>query len=232
MGNISAPIVISLGGSILVPDKVDAKFAARFKECIVSQIGQGKRFIIAVGGGRTARDYIAAAAEDVEVNDEDKDWLGIHATRLNAHFLRTLFREYAHSRICTNPRDLEEMYSFPESVLIAAGWRPGFSTDYVATVLATEFHAETLINFSNIDYVCDKDPRKFPDVKTYERMAWPEFRAIVGDEWSPGLSAPFDPVAAKLAEEQRLRVIIMNGADIDNAERFFASEKFKGTLIE
>ena len=29
------------------------------------------------------------------VTDEDKDWIGIHATRLNAHLLRTIFRDVA-----------------------------------------------------------------------------------------------------------------------------------------
>ena len=225
------PYILSLGGSLLVPDEVDTRFVSVFRQFIVSQVEAGRRFIIVVGGGRTARRYIDAADAVAGVNDEDKDWLGIHSTRLNAHFLRTVLREYAHPKINTYPHHLDDFYSFEESILVAAGWRPGNSTDYIAVILAKYFDASVVINLSNIDYVYDVDPRTHPEAEPRECMTWPDFRALVGDEWSPGLSAPFDPVAARLAEERNMEVVIMNGNDLDNVARYLNNEPSRGTVI-
>ena len=114
-------IIISLGGSLLVPDSIDAEFVKAFKNFIVRYIKKGYSFILVIGGGKTARHYIDAATKVTPITDEDKDWLGIHATRMNAHLVRTIFRKYAHPRINTNPHDLEDFYSAPEPIIVAAG---------------------------------------------------------------------------------------------------------------
>jgi uridylate kinase len=224
-------ILVSLGGSLLVPNEIDTAFIQGFKIFVVEHIGKGYSFILVTGGGRTARKYIEAGAEVADIADEDKDWLGIHATRMNAHFIRTVFRDYAHPRINTNPHNLDDFYDVKEPILVAAGWRPGRSTDYVSVLLAKYLDVERIMNLSNIDYVYDKDPRKFPDAQRYERMTWSEFRRLVGDEWRPGMSAPFDPIAAQLAEKEEMEVAILNGADFENLSRYLKGEEFTGTII-
>lgn len=223
--------IISLGGSLIVPDGIDWKFLKTFKEFIESEIVSGRSFIIVTGGGRTARAYIDAAGEAAPVSDEDRDWMGIHATRLNAHLLRTILRDHAYPRINTNPHDLEDFYVARDPVLVAAGWRPGFSTDYDATLLGKYLNARRIVNLSNVGYVYDRDPREFPDAKRYERMNWSEFRQIVGGEWSPGMNAPFDPIASKLAEAEGMEVAILSGSDLQNVSRYLSGEGFEGTVI-
>lgn len=224
-------IIISLGGSILVPDEIDCEYIRQFKTFIEGQIEKGFSFILVTGGGRTARRYIEAAAKVTLVADEDKDWLGIHATRLNAHLIRTIFREHAHPRINTNPHDMEDFYAAKEPILVAAGWRPGSSTDYVAVLLGKYLEAKRVINLSNIDHVYDKDPSMHADAKQLDRMTWTEFRTLVGDEWTPGLNTPFDPVASKLAETEGMEVAIMLGRDLENMERYLDGQPFEGTVI-
>lgn len=224
-------VVISLGGSMIVPNEIDWEFIKNFKKLIESEIKKGYKFIIITGGGMTARKYIEASSKIDKVTNEDKDWIGIHATRMNAHFIRTIFRKKSHPRINTNPHDLEDFYNFKESILVAAGWRPGFSTDFDAVVLAKYFDVKKVINFSNIDYVCDKDPKKFPNAKKIERISWKNFRKIVGNKWDPGMNTPFDPIASRLAEEEKMEVAIMNGKDLKNLENYLEGKKFKGTLI-
>lgn len=227
-------IVISLGGSLIVPEEIDTKFVKDFRKLIISYIKKGYKFILITGGGKTARKYIEASVSvgNSAVTSDDKDWLGIHATRMNAHFMRTVFRQHAHPRINTNPHDLEDFYNFKESVLVAAGWRPGFSTDYDAVILAKYMDIKQIINLSNIDYVCTKDPRKFPDAKKIEKISWKDFRKIVGEKWDPGMNAPFDPIASKIAQEEGIEVAIMNGRDIANVQNYFEGKKFKGTVIK
>ncbi len=225
-------IIISLGGSLIVPDEINWKFVKNFKKTIEKYIKKKYKFIIITGGGKTARKYIEAAAKIDSINNEDKDWIGIHATRMNAHFIRTVFRKYAHPRINKNPNQLEEFYNFKESILVAAGWKPGWSTDYCAALLAKYLGVKTILNFSNIDYVYDKDPNKFKEARKIERISWKDFRKMIGNKWSPGLNTPFDPIASKLAQENNLKVVIMNGQNMKNLENYLENKKFKGTIIQ
>lgn len=225
-------IIISLGGSLLVPENIDAEFVANFKKFIVSHIKKGYRFILVTGGGKTARRYIEAAGQITKITDEDRDWLGIHATRMNAHLVRTIFREYAHPRINTNPHDLEDFYSAPEPILVAAGWRPGFSTDFDSVVIVKYLDAKKIINLSNVERVYDKDPRTHADATPYDSITWKNFRKIVGKKWNPGMNVPFDPIASEMAEKEGMEVAIMNGGDLQNVSNYVAGKKFVGTLIK
>jgi len=83
-------IIISLGGSLIVPEEIDAKFVSNFKKTIEEQIADGFRFVIVTGGGKIARNYIGAATKIGEIDNEEKDWLGVHATRMNAHFIKSV----------------------------------------------------------------------------------------------------------------------------------------------
>jgi len=221
--------IISLGGSLIVPDEIEVNFLREFKELIEREASKGKQFILITGGGRTSRRYTSAAKELGDLTPEDLDWLGIHTTRLNGHLLRTIFREIAHKEIITNP---ETKLIAEEPVVIAAGYRPGYSTDNLAVMFARQFSADVVLNLSNIDYVYDKDPKQNPDAKPIKTISWHEFRKIVGNKWDPGAHLPFDPVASKNAEEFGLRVVIMNGKNITNLRNFLEGQSFQGTVIE
>lgn len=227
--------IISLGGSLIVPKTgIDHKFLKKFRALIIKEIKKGKKFVIVTGGGSIARTYRDAAAKVTLLTCDDKDWLGIHTTRLNAHLIKTIFREYAHPRINKNPRtkeNLKKHFKKGESIMVAAGWRPGWSTDYVAAILAERLKAKTVINLSNIDYAYTSDPKKNKNAEKIIETGWPEFRKIVGNKWNPGLNAPFDPVASELAETLGLKVIITNGKDINNLNKILNNKKFKGTTI-
>lgn len=228
--------IISLGGSIVVTKEgIDWKFLKSFRKLIIGEINKGNRFVIIIGGGNVARQYQEAACKVTKLTSDDRDWLGIHATRMNAHLLKTIFRQYSHPRINKNPNtkeDLKKHFAKGEGLMVAAGWRPGWSTDYVATILAGRLGANTVINLSNIDYAYDKDPNKFKGAKKLEKINWLDFRKIVGNKWDPGLNAPFDPVASRNAEQLKLKVIIMNGKKLKNLENYFHDKKFTGTIIE
>lgn len=229
--DVDKTIIISLGGSLIVPEEIDWEFVKGFKELIERQISKGQRFIIITGGGKLARKYIEAGTKVDDIDNEDKDWLGIHATRLNAHFIRTVFRKHAHPTINKNPYDLEGFLKAKESILVAAGFRPGNSTDYIAALIGKQFGVKKIANLSNIDYVYDSDPRTNPDAKKIEKINWSEFRKIVGDKWDPGANVPFDPVASKLADEEKMEVAIMNGKNLENLEKYLNREDFAGTMI-
>ncbi len=222
--------MLSLGGSLIAPKEgFDVEFLRGFKKLILDFLKRGFRFIIVCGGGQTARSYQALAREFGELTPEDIDWIGIHATRLNAHFMRTIFRPWAHPVVVKDPT---RKLKWTEKILVAAGWQPGWSTDYDAVKLAELYGAKIVINLSNIEYVCDSDPRKNPQAKKLERVSWPDFRKIVGDQWVPGANLPFDPVASREAEKNKLKVIVMSGRDLKDVAKAINGQKFKGTIIE
>lgn len=223
--------VISLGGSLIVPGEIDWEFIKGFKELIEKEIEKGNKFIIVTGGGKTARKYIEAGVKIDEMDDDDKDWLGIHATRMNAHFIRTIFRKHAHPRINKDPFEELPFEGSDRPILVAGGYAPGNSTDYIAVVLAKKRGVNKIVNLSNIDYVCDSDPRENPNAKKIEKISWTDFREMVGDKWDPGANIPFDPIASKLANEESMEVAIMNGKNLTNLKKYLDGEKFEGTII-
>lgn len=229
--NREEPLVISLGGSLIVPaGGPDVHFLAAFRTFVLELVKHGRRVVIVCGGGRTARHYISAASDVLtHVDPEDLDWLGIHATRLNGHLLRTLFRGIAYPNVIKNP--MRTPTSWHEKVLVAAGWKPGWSTDYVASRIAGLLAVKHIVNASNIDGVCTADPKKNADAKLLKELSWRDYRLMVGDTWDPGLSAPFDPVASKYCQRHGIAVAIVDGKNLRNLERVVEGEEFKGTLL-
>lgn len=221
-------IVVSVGGSLIVPDGIDTDFLARFKTLILEKIQKGFTFSIIAGGGSTARRYQDAAQTVTPLSRQDLDWIGIHATRLNAQLLRNIFVGYAHQHVIKNPtKDIDA----DGPIIIAAGWKPGCSTDYDAVLVAKNLGAMRLVNLSNIDYVYTADPKKDSDAKKVEKISWADFRKIIPAEWDPGLSSPFDPIAAKEAETLGLEVVIMNGTKLDEFSNYLDGKPFTGTVI-
>jgi uridylate kinase len=231
MSNKQETIVMSVGGSLIVPDQIDTTFLTKLKNFIDTETAtNGRRFIIIAGGGKTARRYQDAAGEVTKLENDDLDWMGIHATRLNGHLLRTIFRDIAHPEVITNPADIHAIPTAAK-VVIAAGYRPGASTDLRAVQIANLVAAKKVINLSNIDYVYTADPRTDESAEKIEAISWADFRQLIPADWDPGLSAPFDPVAAKEAEQSEIEVAIINGNHESALGDYLAEKDFVGTRI-
>lgn len=227
-----ARIIISVGGSLIVPNGgIDTGFLKQLNTFIRAQIAAhpDRQFFLVTGGGATARQYIEAGKAIVghQLADDDMDWLGIHSTRLNGHLVRTVFRDIAHPVMI---KDFDVIRKISEPVTVAAGWKPGRSSDFVAVQLAEDYGARIVVNMSNITQAYDKDPAKFADAKPIDHITWNDFRKIVGNKWTPGLSMPFDPIASKKAAQLSLTVAIM-GKDFKNLEKFLSDDSFVGTLV-
>ncbi len=223
-----SPIIIALGGSIIVPNEINTNFLKKFRKLILKFTKQGKKFIIVAGGGKIARNYQKAASQIIKITHEDLDWIGIHATRINAHLLRTIFFKESYPIILDNPY---KAIHTRKSIIIASGWRPGWSTDYISILLAKRFGAKEAIIAGRPPYVYTKDFLKYKDAKPIKRIDWKSYRKIIGSRWIPGMPAPVDPIGAKLAQKTKLKAIIIQGTNLKNLENLLAGKKLKGTVI-
>jgi len=224
--------VVSLGGSIVAPAGADAGFLGEFAGLVGELLdGDGeRRLVLVVGGGGPARAWQGAYREvaGAEADDAEADWIGVMATRLNAQLVRAALARWCREDVVTDPTAAGPIGG---RVLVAAGWKPGFSSDFDAVLLAERFGAKSVINLSNIERVYTSDPREDPGARPLDRVSWEDFRAMVGDEWSPGKSAPFDPIASRRAHEAGISVIFAAGRDLANLRKIIAGGEFVGTVI-
>jgi uridylate kinase len=216
-------VVISLSGTLVAPGGVDSWYVGQFVELVKDM---GVPVVVVVGGGAVAREYQRACRENIKLSEKELDRIGIAATRLNAELVRAAFGAAAHPVVVTDPtKPLPR-----KQIVVAAGWKPGFSSDYVAVEFARRTKSNILVNLTYIDTVYTQDPRLHPDAIPLYTLSWPEYFELIG-VWQPGMHAPFDPVAAKAAHRNKLAVVIINGHKFPNLEAFLNGHKFTGTLI-
>lgn len=230
----SNKIVLSIGGSLISSNgEIHVDFLKKFNDFVRSELIHKKfsQIFLVVGGGEVSKIYRTSGRSVLghEPADEDLDWLGIHATKLNAHLIRTIFRDIAHPYVL---KHYEIIRKADEPIVVAAGWKPGWSTDFCKTLLCEDYKIKTIVNLSSVTTLFDKDPRKYSDVHPVSHISWEEFSKIVGNTWSPYLNAPFDPIATKKAQDLSLKVVILKGSNFENLKNYFQGKDFIGTTIE
>ncbi len=223
-------IVFSLGGSLIVPGEApDIPFLKKFRIFILDLLKDGYKIAIVAGGGRISRKYNMTVQKIVKVGYDDRDWLGIAATKLNAELVRIMFSHYAYPRVLDNPDCLANKST--NKLVVAGGWKPGSSSDKVAVLWAKSFKAGVVVNLTDIDFVYDHDPDKYPEAKPLKSIDWKGFFKIIGKKWTPHKSAPFDPIAGQIAQKAKIKVIIINGKNFKNLKNCLEGKNFKGTVI-
>lgn len=232
-------IVIHLGGSIVVPHisdegGINILFLREFRKFLQKELKKGRRFLIVIGGGKTCRVYQRAASLVTKVSDRDLDWLGIYAIRINAHLLRTVFYKEACPWVIDHDlstAEVQKLKRAKENLLIASGWTPGWSTDYIAVALARKFGASEVIIAKDTPFVYDKDPKKYSSAKALKQISWKEYKKLIPAKWTPGLSSPVDPVAARLAEKHNITAKVLRGSDLKSFQNAISGKPFVGTVI-
>lgn len=222
--------VISLGGSVLVPDRVNIKLLKEFCFLIAREVKKGSKFVIIVGGGGLCREYQKAIKQAVSASEQERDWLGIAVTHLNAQLLRSCLAGMADPNILTVPSKTGKFGKY--SIIVGGGWKPGWSTDFVAVRAAVDFKINKVINLGKPHYVFTADPSKYKSAKPISKLTWAQYFKIIPSKWTPGLSTPFDPIASRLAKKHNKEVIVADGKNLKNFQNILLAKKFKGTTIK
>ncbi len=223
-------LIISLGGSVLVPDKINIRLIIKLKRLLTKIANKKKtKFVIVVGGGYPARNYQAIAGKiNPHVSPFELDKIGIAATRFNAELIRTIFGDLAAKEVIYS----EKLLKKPKNkITVVSGWIPGCSTDAIAIRTAKKLGLKLVIVAGRPDHVYTRDFTKFKDAKPFMSISWSHYRKLIPPIWYPGMPSPIDPIAALEAQRNNIDAIVIGGKNMANLESVLTGKKFKGTII-
>lgn len=229
----SKKVVIRLGGSLISPEPgmIAVDFLRDFKNVILEYQKEGYSFSIICGGGKTCRSYQNAAQRisPDQVTNLEMDWIGIFTCNLNAQVVRSIFPKHiTHEQVVTVMEDIKGIDS---PIIVLGVEAPGHSSNYDAVEVADYTDSKEIVNLSNIDFIYDADPRTNPGAKKYDRVTWEQYLTFIPEEWSSGLSTPFDPPASRKAKELGLEVAFMKGDNLENLRNYLDGRPFTGSVI-
>lgn len=221
-------VVISLGGSILIPSLENHTI----KEYVpaLRTIAKAHRLFIVVGGGGEARRYIGVA-RDLGVDEGTSDEIGILITRLNATILIAALGDDAYPKVADSHAEAKK---FAESgkIVVMGGITPGQTTDAVAAVLAERVGASVFINATSVDGIYSADPKKDRDAQHFTAMTPHQLLAIVGGTaMAAGSNTVLDIVAARVVERSHIPLVVLDGRDPKNLINAILKGKFSGTIV-
>jgi len=221
---MTPPLVISLGGSVIVPDGPDSRFIRSFVR-FIRRVSRRRRVFIITGGGATARRFVAAARQAGVRDQRSLHWIGVRACQLNAMMLQAAFGLPGEA-----VTDRSALARTRGRTVVVAPSVPGTTSDYGSVLVARSVGASDIINLSNVDGVYTADPRTHRHARRIPSMTWTEFRRQFSGRLKPGMHVPFDPVASRLAERLGFRVIVV-GRNLNNLNRLISGRIFTGTRI-
>ncbi len=218
-------VIISLGGSLIFGKGIDGEFLHEFSD-MVRDLSEKYRFLIVVGGGRIARDYIEVARKN-GMDEYNLDKIGILATKINAMLVKSYFSDME------NVFMIDRIDNFPDfRVAVMGGTEPGHTTDAVALLAAEYLKEKVVINATSVEGIFDKDPKKFSDAKLIKKISYKDLIELFwGNSIGAGPNVVLDLLSIKIAERSRIEIKVLNGKDIENLEKAIEGKVFRGTTV-
>lgn len=222
-------IVLSLGGSLIIPDEINVKYLKEFKKTVLENT-KGYKFIVVCGGGSIARKYIYALRE-TGMNEIFQSFAGISATRMNARFMSYFFRQNQERGIPHKMKELKRYVKKFDVVFCGAlEYKPHQTSDSTSAQIAKEFKT-IFINLTDVAGLHDKNPKKHKDAKFISKISWKDFHKMANKEkFTPGQHFVLDQTASKIIMENRITTYIL-GKDMKQLNALLKCKEFKGTKI-
>lgn len=222
-------VVVSLGGSILVPEEDDARYLRDVANLFRDLSARVKLFVV-TGGGRVARYYIETGRA-LGLPERTLDEFGIAITRLNARLLAAALGPRANREPATSYAEAARL-ARRFAIVLMAGTQPGHTTDRVSASLARFVRADRIVNATSVDGVYTADPKKNPAATLLERIQFDDLVALTGlGHSAAGPSVVFDPVAARVLARTRTPLNVVHGRDLKALRAAILGEPFRGTRV-
>ena len=221
-------VVISIGGSILIPDQNDSVFIGKLAE-MLKKASEKVRLCVVCGGGKIAR-YYTVTGRELGGDEYQLDLLGIGCTRLNAALLALALGDRSSTEIPLDVKTAAKRFR-TDKIVVMGGTEPGHTTDAVATMLAVELGGARVINATSVDAVYSDDPRKNPDAVRYDKLTIEELDALVYKDHGAGKSSVFDPLGVQIAKKEKIDIQMVDGRNLEELEKAILGQPFSGTYI-
>ena len=222
-------VVVSLGGSILVPGDGDPEYVARLAR-LLSDLSRDRKLFAVTGGGKIARFYIETGRA-LGAKERRLDELGIDITRMNARLLGIALHGKTNpepARTYTEATRLARRYD----IVLMAGTAPGWTTDRVAASLARTVTAQRLVNATSVDGVYSSDPRTNPAARRFETMTYSQLIDLMGTRHArAGPTMVFDAIAARVIARAKIPLLVVDGRDLEALENAIVGKAFHGTIV-
>ncbi|MFH1588683.1 MAG: UMP kinase [Candidatus Diapherotrites archaeon] len=227
--NASKLFVISAGGSLFFDGKPDSVKIAQFAQAITELRSRGYSFVIVVGGGKTARNYVSAA-KALGANNFELDEIGIQCTRLNASIMINAL-ENAYPSVLTDVKEAKNVI-LSERIAVFGGLMPGITTDAVSALIAEYLGAIGLVNLTNVDGVYSADPKKSERAKFFPALGYEKLITLLKvSDSKPGQNLILDLPCALIIKRSKIKTYVLNGNDLENFKSMVIGMDFKGTII-
>ncbi len=219
--------VISLGGSVIVPDKVDYRFLEGFRK-VINKFAKKNKVVIVTGGGHTARAYIDVLRKE-KLNENIYSWVGIATTKLNARLVASYFKKIR--KIPDSLKEVKQALKRGNVVVCGAlGFQPGMTSDGDAAQIAAYLKADLFINVTDVKGLYNKDPRKYKDAKFIPKISFDGFYSIAKKiKFEAGQHFILDKVAARVIRKNKIKTINLTG--LKNLANCLAGRRAAGTVI-
>ncbi|MDR0887951.1 MAG: UMP kinase [Candidatus Methanoplasma sp.] len=225
----SEKVVVSIGGSILIPDVNDSNYITELTALIRDVVSENIQLVVVCGGGKIAR-YYANTGRELGGNEYQLDELGIGVTRLNAGLLAISLGDISSTDIPLTAEDTASR-SGEGNVIVMGGTEPGHTTDAVAAMVARALGAERIVNATSVDAVYSEDPKKNPDAERYSKLTIKELGNLIYKEHGASRSGVFDPLGVKIAEENHIDIAIVDGRNLDELKNAILGKEINGTHV-
>lgn len=222
-------VVISLGGSQIIPGKVNYHYLKRFKKVLLD-LKEKYKFIVVCGGGSLAREYIKAVS--IEGGDLNfQSFAGINATRANARFVSYFFGYDPSYGIPKKKIILKRYLKERDFVFCGAlDYKPNQTSDSTAADLAKDF-SSVFINLSNVRGLYDKNPLKYKNAKFIPKIGWEEFDKMAQKiDFKPGQNFVLDQTASKIIMKNKIPTYLLK--EPEEIMNVLSGKKYKGSLIQ
>ena len=222
-------IVISLGGSLIIPDEVDVPVLEKFKKVLLKNTAKYK-FIVVCGGGSVARKYINALKK-TGAGENFQSFAGISATRMNARFMSYFFGYNQDLGIPHKMKEIEKYMKNNDIVFCGAlEYKPHQTSDTTSAEIAKKFRG-IFINLTDVSGLYNKNPKKYKDAKFIPEISWEDFDKMASKiKFKPGQHFVIDQTAGRMIKKNKTTVYII-GKDMTQLDNLLNNKKFKGTII-
>jgi uridylate kinase len=222
-------IVISLGGSRIIPDNVDSDFLIKFKKLIDKYADT--KFVVVTGGGTTARKYINAY-KTLHKGFTKQSSAGIAITRFHAFFMMNFFGREANDKLPYSMKKVESLLKKNHVVFCGALRQTKIpqTTDATAARIASYLKCP-FINLTNVKGIFSENPKINKNAKFIKNISWKDFNKIAKKiKFSAGQHFVLDQRGSEIIYNHKIPTYIVGSLN-DISKIIEEKKKYAGSYI-